>query len=125
MNLYVAAKFEDQARAREVMAVLVAAGHAITHDWTREAPPMSRKQAEADRLGVMEADALVFIAERDLPYCGSLVEMGIAVARRIPILFLGQFAHPIFELLPFVQRYNELRAVLLALEAMENLRCHT
>lgn len=90
MRIYVATKFEERERAREVMFALVAAGHSITYDWTTN-EEFSVAQAARDRQGVMDADALVFIAEKDLAYRGAWVEFGIAVARNIPIYILGAF----------------------------------
>ena len=52
----------------------------------------------------MTADALVFIAEKNLPYKGAYVEFGIAVARGIPIYIMGrEIEQCIFVKLPEVQ----------------------
>jgi hypothetical protein len=88
MRIYVASKFENQARVQEVMAQLVAAGHEITYDWTRNAQ-VSAGQALADVEGVLDAEAFVLIVEKELPYCGALVELGIALGAGIPIYLLG------------------------------------
>jgi len=91
LKYYVAAKFEDRARAKQVIDALIAAGHTVTYDWT-QCIQCSVEQAQLDKDGVMAADALVFLAGwkiRDLPYLGALVEFGIAVARGIPIYLLG------------------------------------
>ncbi len=88
MRIYVASKFEEQERVREVMGQLVAAGHVITYDWTTN-EQISPEQARKDVMGVFSADALVLIAEKDLNYCGALVEFGMALTREIPIYVLG------------------------------------
>ena len=109
MKIYVASKFENKDRVREVMNQLRMAGHEITHDWTREKPhptPAQRTQyAEDDRQAVLRADAYVGIFEKDLKYSGALVELGIAVARGIPIYILGSaIDRNIFLMLPNVSR---------------------
>ena len=88
MKVYVAAKFEDGERAREVMALLRGAGHIVTLDWTRNAT-LDSATAMADMWGVVGADALVLIVEKDLNYCGALVEMGIAIGCDKPVYVLG------------------------------------
>jgi nucleoside 2-deoxyribosyltransferase len=104
LRIYVATKWEESARARQVMVDLVFAGHTITYDWT-QAEQFSEDQAMKDKFGVMSADALVFIAEKDRAYSGALVEFGIAVARGIPIYILGPYIDQcIFTLLPQVHR---------------------
>ena len=88
MRIYVAAKWEDRPRARIIMDRLIAAGHEITYDWTR-AEQFSVVQASHDKQGVMTADALVFIAEKDLSYKGAYVEFGMAIAIGLPVYILG------------------------------------
>jgi nucleoside 2-deoxyribosyltransferase len=104
MKIYVASKFEEYPRVREIMAALIEAGHTITYDWTN-CDQFTVEQAAKDMDGVLSADALVFIAEENLPYKGAYVEFGIAVARGIPIYLLGNAANAcIFTKLPQVQR---------------------
>jgi nucleoside 2-deoxyribosyltransferase len=88
MRVYVATKWEEIPRAREVMATLIQAGHTITYDWTH-GEQFNLEQAQADKQGVLTADAMVFIAEKPLAYNGALAEFGMAIARGIPIYVLG------------------------------------
>ncbi len=90
MRLYVAAKWEERHQARRWMDTLERAGHTITCDWTHDTLPMSAAQAQKDFDGVMTADALLFVCERNLPYCGSCVEMGMALAKGIPVYLTGR-----------------------------------
>jgi hypothetical protein len=87
VKLYVATKFENAPEAREVMAVLTAAGHTITHDWTKEAVDPSWTPAQqyvylqtcgaADLVGVENADALVLVNH---PYLrDGMAEFGYAM----------------------------------------------
>ncbi len=83
---------------------LRAAGHEIAFDWTISTQ-FSTAQAHHDREGVMAADALVVIAELDYPFRGTYVELGMALARGIPIYLLGEAMNAcIFVLLPEVHR---------------------
>ena|SRR5467141_3758616 len=103
MRVYVASKFENYSRVREVMFQLVEAGHTITYDWT-QCDQFTEDQASKDMAGVMTAHALVFIAEKDLPYRGAYVEFGMAIARGIPVYIMGRHIDQcIFTKLPQVQ----------------------
>ena len=88
MRLYVAGKYEERARIREVMDQLEAVGHTITYDWTTNCE-LVPNQALKDFEGVCDADAFILVAERDVSYCGTLVELGVALACDIPIFVLG------------------------------------
>jgi nucleoside 2-deoxyribosyltransferase len=62
-------------------------GHEITEDWTvvtQESP----QQAIKDLHGVMHADALFFLADRDFMFRGAWVEFGAAAALGKPIFVL-------------------------------------
>ena len=88
MRIYVAAKWEEKDAARHIMSMLEGYGHTITYDWTQCAT-CDTAQAEADRLGVMTADAFVGLFARDLKYQGALTEFGMACARAIPCYLVG------------------------------------
>lgn len=99
-RVYVAAKFQEYESARRLMDAFTAGGYTITHDWTRtqefdesghpiaadpnDMPPeIIKMHAENDVRGVRNADFLVVLGDADL--CGALIEVGIALALRIPI----------------------------------------
>ena len=104
MRIYVASKFEEAPRVRSVMTSLRLAGHTITFDWTH-GEQLSAEQANLDVQGVLDAEALVFIAEIPLRYCGALVEFGLALGRGIPIYVMGHCIDQcIFMQLPQVHR---------------------
>lgn len=95
-RVYVGAKFEAVEAARELMSVLRAAGHEITHDWTGESVEgkrgvevldVLRDAALDDADGVKSADAMVLLHHPNLR--GGLVEMGIALGRDIPVIVVG------------------------------------
>lgn len=119
MKFYVASKFENVERVREVMRTLEIHGHTLTCDWT-ESTEDSIVGAEKDIHGVQRADFLVGVFETPLKYVGSLMEVGMAIGMGIPIVILGsQLDGSIFMHLPFVFRVNDilgLKAVVASLE---------
>lgn len=85
-RIYVAAKFEEAKRAREVMDLLEDHGHVISHDWTAEdATGLSgqdledylSKCARQDFFGVTSADAVLLLNHGQL--FGGMVEFGLAL----------------------------------------------
>ena len=91
MLVYVAGKWEDKERVRAVMEELIATGHRVTHDWTTEEGSDSyTERALNDLRGVWFADALVIVAvNTELPYRGTLVELGAALALGKPVYVIG------------------------------------
>ena len=96
MGVYVAGKFEEVAAVRAAQAALQDAGFRITHDWTgestagkspEEVEPFLTVCAENDFVGVVDADA-VLVLNHDRAF-GAMVEMGIAIARGIPVFVVG------------------------------------
>lgn len=88
MKIYVATKYEEWPRARDVAALLETWGHEITFKWWEVQAPLKDK-AQMDLAGVQAADALVVIFEQDLPYRGAFVEFGAALGAGKPIFVLG------------------------------------
>lgn len=87
MRVYVAAKFEDKDRVKEVYEKLKAFGCEITHDWTGEdaekmaGPEGDKYRAECsfnDFNGVKKAN-VVLVLNHDRLY-GGAAEMGMALA---------------------------------------------
>jgi hypothetical protein len=119
MKLYTASKFANYERVRAFNNAARAAGHAITHDWTRTdeftadghpkqadealiTPELGGHHAALDLFsGVAPADALVFLAE-DGGYCGALIEFGAACALGKPVLIVDPWRASIFWHLPNV-----------------------
>lgn len=119
-RFYVASKFAQYRRARQLMDDLTAVGHTITHDWTRtkqfgpDGNPMfkvedepkvvpvdeRREHATSDHRGVRTADYLV--ALMDQPSCGCPVEVGLAIAYGVQVLIVSPWAYTVFWDLPKV-----------------------
>jgi nucleoside 2-deoxyribosyltransferase len=93
MKVFVAAKWEEKAAARAMMAEVTAEGHTITHDWTQADPDQIHPDNMADFLrqcamddadGVLMCDVLVLLAHPNGR--GMFVEEGIAIAKNIPVV---------------------------------------
>ena len=88
LRVYVASKWENKQRVREIMYMLQAVGHEITYDWTT-CEVSNRQQAILDLRGVADADVFVGIFEQEASYKGALVELGAALALGKPVYILG------------------------------------
>lgn len=91
LKVYVASKWENKRRVREVMGMLELSGHEITYDWTHQEVD-TRTQAIRDLRGVVDADVYVGIFEEEASYKGALVEMGAALALGKPVYILGDWS---------------------------------
>jgi hypothetical protein len=94
MRIYVAAKWEERARARAFMTRIEEEGHTVTHDWTKEDEAKAdaaglyyRECAAADVRGAAAADAVVLLFHPGLQ--GGLVELGIALGVGLPVVLVG------------------------------------
>lgn len=94
-------------------------GHTITFDWTQTVEQhgndggldpkkieFRRDCAEKDMKGVLSADAVVMIAHPRL--CGTLIEVGMAIAWDIPVFILGELErNSVFFSLPRIEQIPE------------------
>lgn len=86
---YVASKFENVGPVREAHALLRAAGWEVSYDWTQatdvdlkrfspaELETFLEQQAQADYVGVTEADAFLILGYPGMR--GGFVELGLAL----------------------------------------------
>lgn len=130
MRIYVAGKFEEKARVRDVMSRLQAAGHEITHDWTNEdassyaGDALNQYLGECADLsyyGVMAADAVLVL---DHPRGrGTLVELGLALAwgKAVFLVENPENVPCVFFHLDGVSRYGGIDQALAAVEDMAGL----
>lgn len=95
IRVYVAGKFQEKLRLREVMEKLRLAGFEVTHDWTWEDEGNVQPEklsvylyncAESDLHGVERAEFVVLFGHPELK--GALIEAGVALALRIPVLVI-------------------------------------
>lgn len=95
IRVYVAGKFQDRLKLREVMEGLRKEGFEITHDWTfedeescteSELPEYLTGCAQADLRGVRQADFVLLFGHPELK--GALIEAGAALALNIPVMVI-------------------------------------
>lgn len=91
MKIYVSAKWEDRERAFAVMEELKRRGHIITYDWTHVGQA-STAQAEKDLHGAIQADCLIFLADKPFAFKGAYVEIGAALAMGNSVIWVGHEA---------------------------------
>lgn len=81
---YVAGKWEDRLKVRELQEALKQRGHLISLDWTQHEYPTDAsvlaQWAELDINGAVSADAIVILMEENHNYKGAWVELGATLA---------------------------------------------
>lgn len=114
MKVFIAAKFEEAPKAREVAVQLEMRGHEVTSSWLREqfegdtdTPWVKQVTAAMDLYDVERSDALVLLTDFELPMSGAHVETGIALALHIPVYILGPRIN-VYHFLPEVKDFEEL-----------------
>ena len=120
MEIYVAAKYQDRDRVRELYYELSYLGHEITVDWTNQdkypndAPAEKLKGfAEDDVRGVKEAKLLIALMTIKYEYKGLWVELGIALGKGIPVWVIGDAGDScLFMNHPLVRKFNCISEVL-------------
>ena len=86
MKVYLAARFDERERVRDMQARLRELGHEITADWTThdpiarygDRPEWAREYAVEDLQGVVEADVFVFLTSASVG-TGTHTELGTAI----------------------------------------------
>ena|ERR1035437_882740 len=87
MKIYVAARFFDKEKVKEVYKRLKADGHEITADWTSHVNPApydeNRKMCEEysikDLNGVLNCEVFILVTNENVG-AGSSTELGVAIA---------------------------------------------
>jgi len=117
MKFYVAGKWEDRFRCKELMIRLRKLGHEITKDWTvdeENAPGYPVINVVEDIRGVTQADFYVGIFIEHYSYKGALIEMGAALALRKPVFIVGAALDScIFIAHPLVKKFSSIRNLLI------------
>lgn len=119
MRVYVASSAQDFERVRAVQAVVRAAGHEVTFDWTdienpeslaevREDwtgnPDRARVLARRERRAVISADVLVLCGPTPPHGLGCFIETGMALARGVIVIVIEPIRESVFWYLPGVIR---------------------
>lgn len=123
MNVYVGATFSRYIEARALMDELTAAGHRITHDWTRTDafgadghplpstaggydldPADGMRHAFDDIAAVRSADLLLMLGSE--LSCGWPIEVGIGIAEGKEVVVVAPAKYTVFWDLPNVMVYG-------------------
>jgi nucleoside 2-deoxyribosyltransferase len=91
-KVYVAGRWEDRERVREVQEALEDIGYTIMLDWTNHEYPQDEllcKWAEADIMAASAADLVVVIMEEPHDYKGAWAEIGAALGNGKPVYIAG------------------------------------
>jgi hypothetical protein len=137
MKIFVSGQITDLDNVRMVQSTLVAAGHTITHDWTRnetgdkmlagDAAKLADiaetgRRAELDIQGVIDCDAYVACTSNDKAGKGMYAELGAALALNSTtsspkIYLLGPLNHmSVFYFHPSVVRLDSVDELIQALQ---------
>jgi hypothetical protein len=123
VKIYVAGPLADIETVQKVQSAVVAAGHELTHDWTRgpdvtfedygSLPGVSAGLAGDDLDAVLDADAVLVVMSEHQGR-GMFVELGAALARAARgdlehVVVLGPIRHEsVFYYHPAVQRVSSV-----------------
>ncbi len=124
MKWYIAARFDEKEKVREIHQLLAVYGHTITSDWTVHLPIKpydhhereSREYSLADIDGVRESD--IFVLLSDDAGTGMYVELGTAIASHLtfgkPLIYVvGEHSsRSMFYFHPSVKRRKTIEDVL-------------
>ncbi len=126
MKIYLAAPWNTWSAMPEIAAQFEAAGHAITHRWWEHENNLTDADfdnpshlnsledcAANDFMGVINADTLIIINSSKSE--GKAAEMGIAIARFIPIILVGKRTN-IMHFIPSVMPVKDVRAAIKSLQ---------
>src|SRR5258705_9197024 len=103
MRVYCASGFHHKTEVKRVQALVRAAGHVISWDWTDddatglEGSALDNYMATSackDAEGVVLAGAVILIGSA--PMRGAFVEMGMALASGVKVLVVGDDAYNVF-----------------------------
>ena len=90
--IYLAAPWVDREYAKSVSTTLVSAGFSITEPWWDHPDTTNneelQEQAWKDFLGVISADCVIVLNTSKSE--GKAVETGLALARKIPVIVVGE-----------------------------------
>jgi nucleoside 2-deoxyribosyltransferase len=99
MKIYVAGKFNEREKIREIQQALIAKGHSITYDWTTHESQIAAKtreqfqeDAKRDKAGIRACELMVFVfTDADYAYRGTFWEMGYADGLEKKVIILTSF----------------------------------
>lgn len=132
VKVYVAGSRHEVDTIRMIYQVLIDTGHEIVYDWTREENVSNGKPREnwlehqqegrliafAERDAVSDADALIVCGWGAEKALGTYIEIGMALARQKPVIWVGPYRNSIFWCLPEVIIVEDVKDGIRVLEAL-------
>ena len=118
MKFFIAGRWTDRERVRELFTKVQLAGHSITRDWTiYEAPDNDtkflRECALGDLQGVRDCDLFVLLADQEFQFRGAYAELGAAITLGKPCYIIGGGADKcIYVTHPLVRKIKAIEEVL-------------
>ena len=123
MKFYIASRFHNKEKIREIYKTLIAKGHQISADWTlhkrivpyNENLEIASQYTQEDINGAKDCD--VFILISDEAGTGMHTELGVAISSHIlsdspKIYVIGEFiSNSMFYFHPSVKRMNNIQEV--------------
>lgn len=91
MKVYVAGKWSESKKIKNIMDMLESRGHVITLDWTSHIhPDKSREYAIEDIQAVRDCDVVIaYMPDQHIFYKGAWIEVGAALALNKQVVFIG------------------------------------
>lgn len=99
MRVYIATSFKNKEGFNNLKDLLEAAGHTITHDWSKDDASKYKDGPEKELYlmdcaiksigGICQAEAVVLLAAPDM--AGAFVEMGLAIGAGVSVIVLDAF----------------------------------
>jgi len=117
VRFFIAGRWSDRNRVRELIYAARERGHEVTHDWTiKDVPDKSfvelQECALNDLDGVRRCDAFVFLADQEFQFRGAYTELGAAIALGKPVFIIGSCADKnIYVHHPLVRKVGSLMEV--------------
>ena len=130
MKIFVSGRIDDISNVRKIQNELIAAGHNLTHDWTKTDTMLggrydklknkreSAHRAKLDIDGVVESDVYILCSSNKTAGKGMYAELGAALAlnaikNKPDIYILGPLNHlTVFYLHPAVKHRENVKDIL-------------
>lgn len=126
-KVYVAAPWQDRARANEIAIMLVSRGFQITHDWWMyegeekdESHEFLQRCAELDVQGVKDADIVIVLNTQKSE--GKAVEQGLAIGWKKPIICITEKGAPTSNIFYNLPCYTHVNDIDTAIAIMTNMK---
>ena len=110
MKVYVAGKWSERSKVRELMNAFELYGHEVTCDWTKhEDPCKSEEYSVEDINAIKECDVLIaYMPSANVFYKGAWVEIGAALALDKKVIIIGNKVSSVFLSHPNINYFENI-----------------